>query len=234
MLSNQNINNNEHPKSYNFINSPINFTNKIGLAKEAQENQKSKEQLSKYYYQNISSKNKINNKNIISQLDKNKQKISASPNNQFFFKSKLQKDSSNANTNQSKNFNETKNSEQNSKSPISLTGRITNLHNIKINKEKNEEENDKNFKGSNVNLNKDNKLVKSSNIIGHNSKSVNSNNNKNRNLKYGNNLIIKTGNIIEGLNNLRKENIYKNEKKFNNNNHGIINNMNNNTSINKK
>ena len=235
MSSNQTKKNNDQ-KNYNFIYSPINIPNKMGLIKDIHDNNKSKEQLTKYYCQNISSKNKTHFKNVISQSDKNKQKISASPNNQFLFKSKIQKDNNNNNTNQSKNFNETKNSEMNNKSPISLTGRITNLHNIKLNREKNEED-EKICKGSNNNLvNKDNKLTKSSNVIGHNSKSVNSNN-KNRNLKYGNNIIIKTGNIIEDLNNLRKENIYKNDKKINcnyNNNHGIINNMNNYTSKNKK
>ena len=77
-------------------------------------------------------------------------------------------------------------------------------------------------------------LIKSSNLIAHNSKSVNSNNNKNINIKIGNNLVIKT--VNEGMNNLRKENIYgnKNNYNFNNNNHGIISNMNNNTSKNKK
>ena len=214
MSSNQTKKNNEQ-KSYNFIYSPINIPNKIGLIKDIHDNIKSKEQLTKYYYQNITTKNKTNYKNVISQPDKNKQKIPASPNNQIFYKSKLQKEYNNSNINQSKNFNETKTSEQNSKSPISLTGRITNLHNIKLTKEKNEEE-EKKFKSSNNNLNiKENKLTKSSNILGHNSKSVNSNNNKNKNLKYGNNLIIKTGNIVEGLNNLRKENIYKNDKKNN-------------------
>ena len=234
MSSSQNKKNNDQ-KNYNFIYSPINIPNKIGLTKDIHENQKAKEQLAKYYFQNITTKNKTNHyKNMISQSDKNKQKISASPNNQYFFKSKIQKDTNYSNINQSKNFNETKNSEQNSKSPISLTGRITNLHNIKLNKEKNEEE-EKKLKGSNIYLNncKDNKLLKSSNIISHNSKSVSNNNNKNKNLKYGNNLIIKTGNIMEGLNNLRK-NEKKNNYNFNNNNHGIINNMNNNTSKNKK
>ena len=234
MSSSQNKINNEQ-KNYNFIYSSINNPNKIGLTKEILENPKTKEQLARYYYQNITTKNKsYHYKNMISQSDKNKQKISASPNNQYFFKSKIQKESNYSNINQSKNFNETKNSEQNSKSPISLTGRITNLHNIKLNKEKNEEE-EKKLKSSNIYLNnyKDNKLIKSSNIISHNSKSVNSNNNKNKNLKYGNNLIIKTGNIIEGLNNLRK-NEKKNNYNFNNNNQGIINNMNNNTSKNKK
>ncbi len=211
MSSSQNKINNEQ-KNYNFIYSSINNPNKIGLTKEILENPKTKEQLAKYYYQNITTKNKSNHyKNMISQSDKNKQKISASPNNKYLFKSKIQKDINYININQSKNYNETKNSEQNSKSQISLTGRIRNLHNIKLNKEKNEEE--KKLKRSNIYLNnyKDNKLIKSSNIISHNSKSVNSNNNKNKNL------IIKAGNIMEGLNNLRK-----NEKNNNYNFNTII------------
>ena len=244
MSSNLNKKNNDQ-KNYNFVYSPINITNKIVLKKDNPnlENPKSNEQFTKYYYTNISSQNKTHNKNTNSLSNKDKQKVPVSPNNQFFYKSKIQKESSTNtnvnNTNLSKNFNETKNSEQNTRSPISLTGRITNLHNIKLNKEKIDEEKKK-YKGSNINLNNnnnDNKLIKSTNILSHNSKSVN-NNNKNKNLKYGNNLIIKTGNLNEGLNNLKKENIYGNGKKnsynFNNNNHGIINNMNNNTSKNKK
>ncbi len=212
MSSNLNKKNNDQ-KNYNFVYSPINITNKIVLKKDTPnlDNPKSNEQFTKNYYTNISSHNKTHNKNANSLSNKDKQKVPVSPNNQFFYKSKIQKESSTNtnvnNTNLSKNFNETKNSEQNSRSPISLTGRITNLHNIKLNKEKLDEEKKK-YKGSNINLNNnnDNKLIKSTNIISHNSKSVNSNN-KNKNLKYGNNLIIKTGNLNEGLNNLRKENI---------------------------
>ena len=234
MSSNLSKKNNEQ-KNYNFIYSPISINNKLkGQKKESSENYKSNEQLTKYYYQNISSQNK--NHNLNSQSCKDKQKVTASPNNHFFYKSKILKETNINNVNQSKNFNETKNSEQNSRSPISLTGRITNMHNIKINKEKNDKDEKKN-KGNNNNIN-DNKLIKSSNITSHNSKSVNNNNNKNKNIKYGNNLIIKMGNITDGLNNLRKENAYGNTKKnnynFNNNNHGIIDNMNNNTSKNKK
>ncbi len=233
MSSNLSKKNNEQ-KNYNFIYSPISINNKLkGQKKESSENYKSNEQLTKYYYQNISSQNK--NHNLNSQSCKDKQKVTASPNNHFFYKSKILKETNINNVNQSKNFNETKNSEQNSRSPISLTGRITNMHNIKINKEKNDKEEKKN-KGNNNII--DNKLIKSSNITSHNSKSVNNNNNKNKNIKYGNNLIIKMGNITDGLNNLRKENGNGNTKKnnynFNNNNHGIIDNMNNNTSKNKK
>ena len=215
------------------------MSNKISMKKDNQENPKiisSNEQLTKYYFQNLSFQNK-NNSN--SQSVKDKQKINASPNNQFFYKSKMQKD---ANASHNKNFNDTKSSEHNNRSPISLTGRVTNLHNIKTNKEKIEDEKRKN-KGSNVNLNftknqigkiDSNILIKSSNLIGHNSRSVNGNNNVNKNIKIGNNLIIKT--VNEGVNNLRKENIYgkKSNYNFSNNNHGIINNMNNNTSKNKK
>ena len=244
MSSNLNKKNNDQ-KNYNFVYSPMNITNKISTKKENPENPKiisSKDQLAKHYFQNIVNQNKSQNKNNSnSQSVKDKPNINASPNNQFFYKSKILKE---ANNNHSKNFNDTKSSEHN-RSPISLTGRITNLHNIKINKEKIEEEKKK-YKGSNINLNfvknqkgkieLNNILIKSTNLIGHNSKSVNSNNNKNRNIKYGNNLIIKAGNINEGLNNLRKENIYgkKNSYNFNNNNHGIINKMNNNGSKNKK
>jgi len=242
MALNLNNKSNEQ-KNYNFVYSPVSMSNKISMKKENPENPKiisSNEQLTKYYFQNLSLQNKNQNKNNInSQSVKDKQKINASPNNQFFYKSKMQKD---VNASHSKNFNDTKSSEHNNRSPISLTGRITNLHNIKANKEKIEEEKRK-HKGSNINLNftknqigkiDNNILMKSSNLIGHNSKSVNSNNNVNKNIKIGNNLIIKT--VNEGVNNLRKENIYgkKSNYNFSNNNHGIINNMNNNTSKNKK
>lgn len=242
MSSNLNNKSNEQ-KNYNFVYSPVNMSNKISMKKDNPENPKiisSNEQLTKYYFQNLSLQNKNQNKNSSnSQSVKDKQKINASPNNQFFYKSKMQKD---ANASHSKNFNDTKSSEHNNRSPISLTGRITNLHNIKTNKEKIEDEKRK-HKGSNINLNftknqigkiDNNILIKSSNLIGHNSKSVNSNNNVNKNIKIGNNLIIKT--VNEGVNNLRKENMYgkKNNYNFSNNNHGIINNMNNNTSKNKK
>ena len=242
MALNLNNKSNEQ-KNYNFVYSPVSMSNKISMKKENPENPKiisSNEQLTKYYFQNLSLQNKNQNKNNInSQSVKDKQKINASPNNQFFYKSKMQKD---ANASHSKNFNDTKSSEHNNRSPISLTGRITNLHNIKANKEKIEEEKRK-HKGSNINLNftknqigkiDNNILMKSSNLIGHNSKSVNSNNNVNKNIKIGNNLIIKT--VNEGVNNLRKENIYgkKSNYNFSNNNHGIINNMNINTSKNKK
>ena len=242
MTSNLNNKSNEQ-KNYNFVYSPVNMSNKISMKKDNPENPKiisSNEQLTKYYFQNLSLQNKNQNKNSSnSQSVKDKQKINSSPNNQFFYKSKMQKE---ANASHSKNFNDTKSSEHNNRSPISLTGRITNLHNIKTNKEKVEEEKRK-HKGSNINLNftknqigkiDSNILIKSSNLIGHNSKSVNSNNNVNKNIKIGNNLIIKT--VNEGVNNLRKENIYgkKSNYNFSNNNHGIINNMNNNTSKNKK
>ena len=232
MSSNLNKKSNEQ-KPYNFIYSPISInTNKIINQKEASENQKSNDQITKYH-QNISSQNKNHINNLNSKSSKDKLKVTASPNNHFFYKNKMLKEN---NINQSKNFNETKNSEQNNRSPISLTGRITNIHNIKLNKEKNDKDEKKSKINSNINTN-ENRLIKSSNIVSHNSKSVN-NNTKNKNLKYGNNLIIKIGNINEGLNNLRKENIYANTKKnnynFNNNNLGIIDNMNNNTSKNKK
>ena len=234
MSSNLNKKYNEQNK-YNFVYSPVNINNKIGLKKDV-ENPKSNEQLGKYYFQNISTQSKNYNKNINIQSTKDSQKIAASPNNQYYYKSKIQRDNNINNINHSKNFNETKNSKQSSRSPISLTGRITNLNNIKLNRDKNEEEKKK-YKGSNINLNNynENKLIRSSYLINHNSKSVNSNNNKY--LKYGNNLIIKTANITEGLNKLRNDNIYGGKKSnynFNNNNHGIMNNMNNNTSKNKK
>ena len=238
MSSNLNKKNNEH-KNYNFVYSPININNKISFKKDTSENLKSTEQPTKSYYGNISyqNKNPNQNKNTNQLSEKDKQKVTSSPTNKLYSKSKIQND-----INNSKNINEIKSNQINSKSPISLSGRITNLHNIKLNKDKNEEEK-KNSKGSNINLNynnnnNDNKLVRSTNIIGHNSKSVNNNNNKNNSLKFGNNIIIKTSNLNEGLNNLRKENIYgngiKNNYNFNNNNHGIMNNMNNNTSKNKK
>ena len=245
MSSNLNKKNNEQ-KNYNFVYSPININNKISFKKDTSENLKSTEQPTKSYYSNISYQNKNQTKNMNinhqSEKEKEKEKVASSPTNKLFYKSKIQNDVTN--TNNSKNYNEIISSQQNSRSPISLTGRITNLHNIKLNKEKSEEEK-KNYKGSNINLsnnnnneNNNNKLVRSSNIIGHNSKSVNNNNNNKGSLKFGNNIILKTGNLNEGLNNLRKENIYGNAKKnnynFNNNNHGIINNMNNNTSKNKK
>lgn len=232
------INKKSNEKINNFINSPLNNSIKTGTKKETPEKPKilsSNEQLTKYFFHNIQIKNK-NSSN--SQSVKDRQKINESPNEQFYYKSKIQKETY---ANLNKNFNDTKSSDFN-RSPISLTGRITNLHNIKANKDKNEDEKKK-YKGSNVNLNfKQNQkakidnntvnmLIKSSNLIGHNSKSVNSNN---KNIKIGNNLIIKT--VNEGVNNLRKENIYgnKNNYNFSNNNHGIINNMNNNTSKNKK
>ena len=135
-----NINKKEaEQKNYNFVYSPVNITNKIGIKKGTQENPKiltSNDQFSKYYFHNIVTQSK-NKNNSNSQSVKDKQKINASPNNQFFYKSKIQKET---NFNHSKNFNDTKSSEHNNRSPISLTGRITNLHNIKINKEKIEEE----------------------------------------------------------------------------------------------
>ena len=232
------INKKSNDKNNYNINSPLNISGKGGIKKETPEKPKilsSNEQLTKYIFHNLQIKNKNNNN---SQSVKDRQKINESPNEQFYYKSKIQKETY---ANLNKNFNDTKSSDFN-RSPISLTGRITNLHNIKANKEKTEDEKKKS-KGSNVNLNikqnqkakiDNNILIKSSNLIGHNSKSVNSNNIKNINIKIGNNLIIKT--VNEGVNNLRKENIYenKNNYNFNNNNHGIISNMNNNTSKNKK
>ena len=233
MSSNLSKKNNE-TKNYNFIYSPVNITNIVSLKKDITDypkTQSSSEQGAKIYYQNFK-------KSSNSQLSKDKIKVVASPNNHtqlLYNKSKMQKENNQKN---SKNVNNNaKTSEQNSRSPISLTGRITNLHNIKLTREKNEEERKKN-ENSNSNMN-NNRLAKSSYLIGHNnSKSVNSTNDKNKNIKYGNNLIIKTGNLNEGLNKLRKEKIndnYKNSKyNFNNNNHGIINTMNmNNTSKNK-
>jgi hypothetical protein len=231
------INKKSNDKNNNYINSPLNTSNKKGIKKDTPEKTKilsSNEQLTKYFFHNLPIKNNTNNN---SQSLKDRQKINESPNEQFFYKSKIQKETY---VNLNKNFNDT-NSDFN-KSPISLTGRITNLHNIKANKEKIEDEKKKS-KGSNANLNfkqnqkvkiDNNILIKSSNLIAHNSKSVNSNNNNNKNIKIGNNLVIKT--VNEGMNNIRKENIYgnKNNYKFNNNNHGIISNMNNNTSKNKK
>ena len=219
MSSNLNKKNNEQ-KNYNFVYSPININNKISFKKDTSENLKSTEQPTKSYYSNISYQNKNQTKNINinhqSEKEKEKEKVASSPTNKLFYKSKIQNDVTN--TNNSKNYNEIISSQQNSRSPISLTGRITNLHNIKLNKEKSEEEK-KNYKGSNINLsnnnnneNNNNKLVRSSNIIGHNSKSVNNNINKGC-LKFGNNIILKTGNLNEGLNNLRKDNIYENMKK---------------------
>ena len=232
------INKKSNDKNNYYINSPLNISGKAGIKKDTPEKPKilsSNEQLTKYFFHNLQIKNK-NNSN--SQSVKDRQKINESPNDLFYYKSKIQKETY---ANLNNNFNDTKSSDFN-RSPISLTGRITNLHNIKANKEKTEDEKNKS-KGSNVNLNikqnqkaniDNNILIKSSNLIGHNSKSVNSNNIKNINIKIGNNLIIKT--VNEGVNNLRKENIYgnKNNYNFNNNNHGIISNMNNNTSKNKK
>ena len=103
MTSNLNNKPNEQ-KNYNFVYSPVNMSNKISMKKDNQENPKiisSNEQLTKYYFQNLSFQNK-NNSN--SQSVKDKQKINASPNNQFFYKSKMQKD---ANASHNKNFNET-------------------------------------------------------------------------------------------------------------------------------
>ena len=232
------INKKSNDKNNCYINSPLNTSSKTGIKKDTPEKPKilpTNEQLTKYFFHNIQIKNKTNNN---SQSVKDRQKTNESPNELFYYKSKIQKETYD---NLNKNFNDTKNSDFN-RSPISLTGRITNLHNIKANKEKIDDEKKK-YKGSNVNLNvkqnqkvkiDNNILIKSSNLFGHNSKSVNSNNNNNKNIKVGNNLIIKT--VNDGLNNLRKENDYgnKNNYNFSNNNHGIINNMNINASKNKK
>ena len=155
------INKKSNDKNNNYIYSPLNTSSKAGIKKDTPEKAKilsSNEQLTKYFFHNLPIKNKANNN---SQSVKDRQKINESPNEQFYYKSKIQKETY---ANLNKNFNDTKSSDFN-RSPISLTGRITNLHNIKANKEKIEDEKKKS-KGSNVNLNfKQSQKVKIDNIL---------------------------------------------------------------------
>ena len=75
MTSNLNNKPNEQ-KNYNFVYSPVNMSNKISMKKDNQENPKiisSNEQLTKYYFQNLSFK-------IFLSKIKTKIKIAAIPN----------------------------------------------------------------------------------------------------------------------------------------------------------